>query len=62
MAEKLNVYYIKNNKDTGKSYFTKIGADFVNKDNSLNVVLDVLSIDGKLHIRKPKPKTESGGE
>ena len=38
----------------------KIGVAFVNKDDSLNVILDCIPINGKLHIRDRKPyETES---
>lgn len=38
-----------------KNRWIKIGVAFVNKDNSINVVLNALPINGKLHIRDPKP-------
>ena len=36
-------------------FWTRIGAAFVNRDGSLNVVLNTIPLDGKLHIRDPKP-------
>ena len=38
-----------------KNRWIKIGVAFVNKDNSINVVLNALPINGKLNIRDPKP-------
>ena len=35
----------------GKTYWMKMGIAFVNKDNSLNVYLDCLPTNGKLHVR-----------
>jgi hypothetical protein len=33
------------------SYWTKIGAAFINKDGSINVELDALPVFGRLQIR-----------
>ncbi len=51
---KKDVFSIREGTD-GKTYWDRIGVAFVNKDQSLNVVLNALPIDGKLHIRDPKP-------
>ncbi len=50
------VYHIKDLGDGTKSLWTRIGSAFVNKDGSMNVFLDTLPIDGRLHIRDAKPK------
>jgi len=34
-----------------KTRWVKIGVGFVNKDNSINVYLDALPINGKINIR-----------
>ncbi|MBF0105783.1 MAG: hypothetical protein HQM16_10710 [Deltaproteobacteria bacterium] len=39
-----------------KSRWTKIGVAFLNKDDSINVILDAVPITGKLHIRDRKEK------
>ena len=31
--------------------WTKIGVAFVNRDDSINVILDALPVSGRLHIR-----------
>jgi len=38
-----------------KPLFRRIGTGFVNRDGSLNVTLDALPVNGKLHIRDAKP-------
>lgn len=38
----------------GKSNWSRIGIAFVNKDNSINVVLDDIPMNGKIHIRDRK--------
>ncbi len=45
------VYVIKDRGEGKKSIWIPIGAAFVNKDGSLNVVLDALPIGGRMHIR-----------
>ena len=35
----------------------RAGSAFVNKDGSLNILLDVLPLDGKLHVRDPGTST-----
>jgi hypothetical protein len=52
------VYNIVEGKD-GKSYWTRIGIAFENKDGSLNIFLNQLPLDGKLHVREPKAKNEN---
>jgi hypothetical protein len=38
--------------EKGGSIWVRAGTAFVNKDNSLNVFLDVLPLDGRLHLRE----------
>lgn len=49
------VYHIKEIDGREKSLWTRIGSAFVNKDGSINVFMDTLPIDGKIHIRDPRP-------
>ncbi|MFH0800752.1 MAG: hypothetical protein V2A66_11330 [Pseudomonadota bacterium] len=46
-----DVFNILEGKD-GKSRWIKIGSAFVNKDGSINALLDVFPRDGKLQIRE----------
>ena len=41
----------------GKNFWRKIGTAFVNRDDSLTVVLDAFPVNGRLHIRDPKEDT-----
>jgi len=41
-------------EEPAKSIWTKIGVAFVNRDQSLNVLLDMLPLNGKIHIRERK--------
>ncbi|MFO1518340.1 MAG: hypothetical protein U1F57_01535 [bacterium] len=56
MSEVKDVFHIIEREPAGaepaKSVWTKIGVAFVNKDKSLNVMLDVVPLDGKIHIRE----------
>ena len=58
MAEhkRLQVYSIRTERDgqgNNKTMWVKAGSAWVNRDGSINVYLDVLPLDGKLHIREP---------
>ena len=41
-----------------KSRWTKVGIGFLNRDNSINVILDAIPVNGRLHIRDRQPKKE----
>ena len=45
-----------------KSFWTRIGVAFVNRDGSINVQLDALPVSGRLQIREDEPRAERGGE
>jgi hypothetical protein len=55
-AKRQVVYSIRQTK--GGTVWHRIGAAFTNKDGSLNVVLDSLPLDGKLHIREAKAEAK----
>ncbi|MBI3181311.1 MAG: hypothetical protein HYZ28_04130 [Myxococcales bacterium] len=56
-GKKLAVFSIR--KLDGGSVWTRAGSAWVNKDGSLNVYLDVLPMDGKLHVREPGEKRDA---
>ena len=61
MTDMKDVFHIVERSSSGKelekSIWTKVGVAFVNRDQSLSVMLDVIPLDGKLHIReRPAPK------
>ena len=39
----------------GRKFFCRIGTAWVNRDDSLNVRLDAMPVNGTLHIRDPQP-------
>lgn len=43
----------------GKSFWTKVGSAFENRDGSLSVLLDALPVNGKLQIREPRQRDET---
>jgi len=51
-----DIYTIINNGKDKKGFWLKIGVAFENQDGSLNVALNCLPLDGKLHIRDRKDK------
>ncbi len=40
----------------GNDRWTRIGIGFVNRDNSINVVLDAMPLNGRFHIRDRQPR------
>lgn len=58
-GKRLAVFSIREGK--GGSIWVRAGSAFVNKDGSLNVWLDVLPLDGKLHVREAAEKREGAG-
>lgn len=49
-------------KGKTKSFWTRIGVAFVNKDGSLNVKLNAFPVSGQLHVRDPKPGMALGAK
>lgn len=58
-GKRLTVFSIKNTDRRG-TVWVRIGTAFVNKDESLNVWLDALPIDGKLHCREAMAERQPG--
>lgn len=56
-GKRLAVFSIREGK--GGSIWVRAGSAFVNKDGSLNVLLDVLPLDGKLHVREAAEKRDT---
>lgn len=46
----------------GKSHWIRAGTAWRNRDGSLNVFLEVLPLDGKLHIREALPEDLAAGK
>ena len=54
MADRYDVLVVREAKDGGKSWFTKIGAMFRSKTgDGFMIQLDALPMDGKLIVRVP---------
>lgn len=58
-AQILDVFAIPDDIEGRKVLWPKIGIAFVNKDDSINVILDAFPRVGKIQIRARKPKTET---
>lgn len=41
-----------------KDRWLRIGIGFINRDDSINVVLDALPVNGRLHLRKRVPASK----
>ena len=42
----------------GKNVWRPVGSAFVNRDDSLTVLLDALPVNGRLHIREPNEPSD----
>lgn len=53
-GKRLQVFSVKDETRDGKksTIWVKAGSAWVNRDGSINVYLDVLPLDGRLHIRE----------
>jgi hypothetical protein len=64
-GQKLAIFSIREIKDgKGKSgsIWIRAGRAFVNGDGSLNLLLDVLPLEGRLHVRPEKPEAKDAPE
>jgi len=43
-------------KEGAKPYWQRLGVAFKNRDDSINVILNGLPVNGKLHIREEEPR------
>jgi hypothetical protein len=62
-AQRKVVYTIvesRSDQPDAKGFWVRIGSAFMNRDGSINVLLDAFPVNGRLHIRDPAPKDEQG--
>ena len=61
-GKRYQVFSMKERTDKGgkekDTVWVKAGSAWVNRDGSLNVYLDVLPLDGRLHVREALDKKE----
>ncbi len=55
----LEVWSIRDGEGERKAYWKHVGRAFVNRDGSINVLLDALPLGAKLQIREGKNPEES---
>jgi hypothetical protein len=53
---KMKAVYTIVERGEGKSYWTRIGVAFENRDGSYNLKLDALPVNGQLQMREYEPK------
>lgn len=53
------VYTIIEKNGEGEDYWQRLGSAWTNKDGSINLSLNALPLNGKLHIRERKPDEDS---
>src|ERR1022692_3311088 len=50
-GESMKIVYTVVERGPGKSYWTRVGVGFVNRDGSLNLRLDAIPMNGMLQVR-----------
>ena len=48
-------------RGNGRKHWLRIGVAFINRDQSLNVRLDAMPVNGQLHIREALPREVPAG-
>ena len=61
MAEFKHVYTIVEREGQEKNRWVRVGVAFVNRDQSLNIRLNALPVNGLLHVRDPHPPANGEG-
>ncbi len=65
-GKRYTVFSIKETRESkegeARAVWVKAGSAWINRDGSMNVYLDVLPLDGKLHVREYSEKREAGGD
>ena len=56
-----DVFMIPEKESDSHKPWMRVGIAFINKDASMNVILDAIPMSGKLHIRERKNKTIEKG-
>ncbi|MFH1812185.1 MAG: hypothetical protein ABIJ09_25840 [Pseudomonadota bacterium] len=57
-SSKRKVVYTIIETGEGKSIWRQVGSAFVNRDESLTVLLDALPVNGRLHVREAQAKED----
>ena len=54
-------YTIVETNGDAKAFWQRVGSAWMNQDGSINITLNALPLNGKLHIREPKADEQPGG-
>jgi len=57
-SKRLVVYTIIDRPGAEKSFWARVGSAWINRDQSINIQLDALPVNGKLHVREPSERPE----
>lgn len=64
-GKRYQVFSIKEGREKdgrASAVWVRAGSAWMNRDGSMNVYLDVLPLDGKLHVREATDKRDTTGE
>lgn len=61
VGKRYAVFSVRKAENSGAAIWVRAGYAWANRDGSANVTLDVLPLDGKLHIREAGERREFAG-
>jgi hypothetical protein len=53
--QRMKVIYTVVERQSGKSFWTRVGVGYVNRDGSINLRLDAIPLNGHLQVREWEP-------
>jgi hypothetical protein len=63
VGKRYQVFSIKEGKEKNSgSTWVRVGAAFINRDGSMNIYLDALPLEGKLHVRESEKRDSASDE
>ncbi len=57
-SRKMKIVYTITERQPGKSFWTRVGAGFINRDGSINLRLDAIPVSGTLQVRDWEPRDD----
>lgn len=61
-ARKMKIVYTITERQPGRSFWTRVGAGFINRDGSINLRLDAIPVSGTLQVRDWEPRDDRASD
>lgn len=56
-----HIWMVEDDEAEKKSFWTKVGVAFENRDGSYSIKLSAIPVSGRLQMRDPSPKDDAAG-